>query len=297
MPAVRRLARSLVRRRAVRRPAYRRKKYVRRRRFHRKRFLHTQNVVKYHCKQYDTGIMYPRTGSGTTFVTDVQTFQLPLYANAFFNGNQQFYKNLDEYHFIKFNYIAVHVKELNWIGYTKTDRVVPPEGGDPYPAVSGVTAMQMQNHPVYIMWDIEEDFAFDTNDKVQITSQQLAQYQGAKTLRTTSKKPVKFIWRFPVPWRQFYSCYNFKQITHSNRWGTVMEELSGIKNLRAPKNLLMCHPNWWGSSLPVNAALDAADFYGQYAIVYHLGVTFRGRSLMGSATSYAPPAQVTSADE
>lgn len=291
------MAKYTVRRRYRRRPnrsnyrssPYARSRYGSRKTFYRRRYpvrrralAGVQNLVKFTAKRYDTYLAPWATGQETTTTNDYQTWQKTLNVFNFITGNQQFYRNLTEYHFIKINYLAFKVHEVSYNGYTATQLVVPPAGGDPYPSVSGITSLQMNNHPTYFVWDLEEDMSFDASDRNQVNPNQLTQYQYTKSLRPTSKKPISFVYKVPAPWRQFYSTYNFNATDKNATFGTFMENLTGIKNLRAPKHIMATHVNWWRASLPVLLATNQAMGYTQFAITLYMGVTFRGRAIMGS---------------
>lgn len=276
--SVRRTCRAYTRRRPVyRKPNYR----FRRSRFRntRRRLANTQNWVKFHCKQYDTDIMQPKATTTTT-TGDLQTKQIDVIFSRFWIGNQVFCDNLDRYQYIKFNYLAIHIKELNWIGYSRTN--TDTEGLK----TSGVTALNFNNLPVYCYWDTEADMQFTGANAV--TDQQFAQYPGTKKLYP-GRKAVKFVWRFPQPWRQYFSTYYFRNKdvvpTLATNIGDVMGQLTGTTHLRYPKYILMSHPNFWGSAFPVNPATNTAEFAAQYAIEWHMGVTFKGRRLMGATST------------
>lgn len=233
-----------------------------------------QNCVKFTTKCYKTVLMPWRSGVASENYSDYQNYQEPLWLSKFIGGNLQFKKNLDEYHYIKINYLAVKVHEVSYIGI-----LTAPTGS----GASGITSTSMDNHPTYIVWDLEEDMSFNTEDNNQVTPQQVAQYQYTKSLRPSSKKPVTFLYHVPLPWRQYFDTFYFKAESTTKNLIDVMERVSGVKNLRAPKHLLITHPNYWIKALPDEASTGHVKIYTQVGMTFYMGVTFRGRTTMGLA--------------
>lgn len=211
---------------------------------------------------------------------NAERLQFSLNVDAFINENEQFMSNLDEYHYVKINYFAVTFSELGYFGFQ-----IPAKYDGQFTSV-GITAMQTNNYPMYFVWDIEDDLGFGTGAGL-VDIQGLTQYMLTKKLRPTSRKPVSFVYRVPVPWRQFYSCYSVKG-TMNRSIGDFFSNLSGIKNLRYPKKMYGGHQDWWSGSFTSTTHTAQIDSYSPgytgVACKFYMGVTFRGRRIMGGAT-------------
>lgn len=212
-------------------------------------------------------------------VDNAERFTFPIHIGQFTTENQQFKSNLGEYHFIKFNYFAIKFCEVSYFGFQM------PEKYDNQFVGLGLTAAQTQNYPMYVVWDIEDDLGFGTGDgNVDING--LSQYFLTKTIRPSSKKGVSFVYKVPMVWRQFFSTYQLP--TYGQDIGSFFYALSGIKNVRYPKKIYGGHVDWWTDSLPhadtAGTTLGNACGYTGLGIKFYLGVTFRGRKIMGGAT-------------
>lgn len=212
-------------------------------------------------------------------------FERPLTVGLFFENNLQFLNNLQEYHWVKFNYIAVKVRELSYYGITTTDTNAE---GQPT-GVSGITALNLQHLPMYFMWDLEQDMSFTEGTHLKVNAEQLSQYQFSKRLYPTSRKGVTFLWRFPKTWRQYVACYRVRNSQSNTYWTNFMYGLFGIQGLRAPNRLLGAHQNiFFDLSIPTDPAYGVK---GRTVIGYnfYLGVSFKGRQLMGTLNTFSEP--------
>lgn len=289
----RRFRRTTVRRRYTR-TSYRSRRPLRvRRAFYRRKLIsrRTQNDVKFSCKSYEQSILkWVPPGSGCDAGVVVNTcwnqFERPLACGLFFEKNQQFLNNLSEYQWIKFNYIAVKVKELNYYGFTTTDR----DGTGAVTGASGMTALNFDNMPMYFMWDLEQDMSFSDTNHIQVDAEALSQYQFTKKLYPRNHRGVTFLWRFPKPWRQYFSTYYFRGIDKSRPWHEVMANLSGIKNFRSPSKLLGCHKNPFITLLIPTDPAYGVKGATQIAYYFYLGCSFKGRAIQGVVSSSAPTA-------
>nr|QTE03408.1 MAG: putative capsid protein [Periparus ater CRESS-DNA-virus sp.] len=273
--SVRRTRRAYPRRRTMyRRPTYR----VRRTRYRgRGRFRHTQNYVKFHAKSYISDLMVP-VFPGEAGTGSLQIKQIDLNLQKFFVANYQLVEMMKNYQYVKFNYLAVHIKELNWVGYTLPTKI------EEQFTSQGVTALNFNNLPVTCYWDVEQDMSFVKEAATNVNDTQFAGYVGGRKMYP-GKKPLKFVWRFPQPWRQFYSTFYVNNIifypSGDQDIGAAMFEITGVKNMRYPKHIMISHNDFWKGSLPLNGSIGAAMFYAQFAIEFHIGVTFRGKRLIG----------------
>nr|QTE03360.1 MAG: capsid protein [Ficedula mugimaki CRESS-DNA-virus sp.] len=267
--------------------AYRRRPYRVRRAFRRRKFIsrRLQNDVKFSCKSYEQAILawVPPGGAKCTNSRCWNEFERDLTAALFFEKNVQFLNNLREYQWVKFNYIAVKIKELNY--YAWTDTVV--DGTGKITNISGLTALNFDNMPLYCMWDLEQDMSFGTGHHIQVDAESLSQYQFTKKLYPKNRRGVTFLWRFPKPWRQFLSSYEVRTTSGNVPWHTLMQNLTGIKNYRAPARLLCAHVNPF-----VETIIPTDPAYGvkgrtQLAYNFYLGVSFKGRSVQGVVPSAA----------
>lgn len=274
-----------------RRPAYRRR-YATRRPVRRRALARVQNFVKFTAKVYRPYALRwevdtPESGS----IGSAIKWKVPLVPALFMSQNAQFLRNLNDYHWVKFNYIAVKIHELSYVGFQT------PASNEQVTIPLGVTSHQADKYPMYFCWDIEEAIGFGSGTaEVNIGPEALSQYQGTKKFTPTSKRPVTFVYRFPQPWRQFFGTYNVRALSNTKVWHAYMQDLSGVSNLRCPSVLLGTHANWWGNSLPNNDV--SANLVTQIGVTYYLGVTFRGRKIMDSTVPASMPlADISEVDE
>ncbi|UOK21045.1 capsid protein [Chifec virus UA13_101] len=252
------------------RRAFRRRKFVSRR---------IQNDVKFSCKSYEQSILtwVPPGAKCDESNRCWNQFERNLTAGLFFEKNVQFVNNLHEYQWVKFNYLAVKVKELNYYGWLDSVK----DGTGQVTEISGITAMNFDNMPLYCMWDLEQDMSFGTGHHVQVDAEALSQYQLTKKLYRKNKRGVTFLYRFPKPWKQYLSTYEVRTTSSNVPWHTIMQNLTGIKNYRCPARLLCAHQSPF-----VETIIPTDPAYGvkgrtQLAIYYYLGVSFKGRSVQG----------------
>lgn len=271
-------------RRSIRRVPVRRRRF---KRFSRRRALaRVQNNVRFTCKRYQTyGCQWPiNDAESVPSNINTEKWTETLTPNLFFLDNYQFLRNLIDYQWVKFNYIAVKISELSYVGFQT------PKSYGTSPAVivpTGITSHQAQKYPMYFCWDLEEDMSFGDTSQTKLDARSLAQYQYTKRLTPVSRKPITFMHRFPMPWRQFYQCYRVRNTDYTKNWVDFMLAVSNIQDLRMPKYLLGTHPNWWGTGLPDDSHF--ANIATQFAITYYVGVTFRGRRIMGPQSAIVLP--------
>nr|QTE03425.1 MAG: capsid protein [Phylloscopus tenellipes CRESS-DNA-virus sp.] len=283
---VRRVVRRATRRytrpfRSARKFSNYRRPYRVRRAFTRRRAVsrRIQNDVRFSCKSYEQSILTWVPPGGGKCINDRcwNQFERNLPAGLFFEKNVQFINNLSEYQWVKFNYIAVKMRELNYYGWTDTTR----DGTGAIQQISGITAMNFDNMPLYCMWDLEQDMSFGTGNHIQVDAESLSQYQLTKKLYPKSRRGITFMWRFPAPWRQYLSTYEVRTQNSNVPWHTLMALLTGIKNYRAPSRLLCAHQNPF-----VDLIIPTDPAYGvkgrtQVAYNFYLGVSFKGRAVQG----------------
>lgn len=242
-----------------------------------------QNNVKFFVKRYKvyplrwfvSPTARPGDDNATSFIVDLKM-------SEFVKENLQFKKNLQEYHYVKFNYFAVKCGELLYLGYQNPELygVKPSQN---YVA-EGVTAMQAGNYPFYLCWDIEESFNFG-NRPGFVDINAITQYPLTKSIRPSSKKPISFVYKVPTPWRQYFDTTAIGAVQLTQDIYGFFSDLSGIKNIRSPTKIVGGHVNWWQGTLPHDdpTTTDPDNFvfaYSTVAITYYIGCTFRGRKIM-----------------
>lgn len=265
-----------------------RRPYRVRRAFRRRRFVsrRLQNDVKFSCKSYElASLTWVPAGSKCDANSRCwNEFERNLTAGLFFEKNVQFINNLSQYQWVKFNYIAIKLKELNYFGWMDSVR----DGTGQVSEISGITALNFDNMPLYCMWDLEQDMSFGTGHHIQVDAEALSQYQFTKKLYPKNKRGVTFLWRFPKPWRQYLSAYEVRNTSSNVPWHTLMQSLTGIKNYRAPARLLCAHANpFVDKIIPTDPAYGVK---GRTTLAYnfYLGVSFKGRAVQGILPSSAP---------
>lgn len=258
------------------RRAFRRRKQISRR---------VQNDVKFSCKSYEQSVLtWVPPGAHCTNNLCWNQFERPLTAGLFWENNVQFLNNLHEYQWIKFNYIAIKIKELNYYGYTTTNT----DSTGKITGVSGITATNFDNMPMYFMWDLEQDMSFTEPKHLKVTAESLSQYQFSKKLYPKNRRGVTFLYRFPIPWRQFFPCYVVRSKSSNQSWTQFMMALSNYSALRCPGRILGAHQNpFFDLIVPSDPAYGVK---GRTVIAYnfYLGVTFKGRQLMGTLNQSEP---------
>lgn len=264
----------------VRRAFYRRRKIGRR----------LQNDVKFSSISYEQSIL--RWIRPPDICEDKRCWykwERRLPCGLFIEKNQQFFNNCFEYQWIKFNYIAVKITELNYYGYTDMQQ----DSQGKITQISGISALNFENMPFYVMWDLEQDMSWDTTNHIQVDPESFSQYALTKKMYP-KKRGVTFLWRFPKPWRQFVSTYQWRGVDKSLTWGDAMEVLTGIKNYRAPRKMLGCHMNPFVDLIIPSDAAYGIKGRTQLAYKFYLGCSFRGRAVAGVQTVVpsAPKAEV-----
>lgn len=220
---------------------------------------------------------------------DIVKYKKDLSMNAFTTGNYQYFRNLQDYQYVKYNYFAIKIHELAYVGYDKV--YTGGSGGDPKPYSMGVNSMDFSNHGMYFAWDLEENIGVDSKTVSNyVNPENLASYPFAKKY-TPRSRPVSFLYRVPVPWRQFIETNQVRNTTTNQFLTLYFATLTGVKNLRAPGYLFGTHPNWWSAALP-----DANNLVNMSAVVgmtLYMGCTFRGRRThLDASVSFAPENEV-----
>lgn len=257
-------------------------KYFRRRKFRggvrRRALARVQNLVKFTAKGYSNyGMTWPVSNTSdpnnANYLTWDSRFDMSNYIS---NTNFQFFRNLLDYQWVKINYFAIKIHEILYIGISQNG--------------TGVTAIQGNKYPMYFCWDVEQEMAWPGDSggsRYTITPQALTQYEGTKSIQPSSKRPISFVWKVPMVWRQFLSTDQVNTALRSDPTPTIssfFEDLTNIKNLRVPSKLLGTHANWWQFAFmpkEVVGGVDVVSMRTQLGITFYCGATFRGRRIMG----------------
>lgn len=237
--------------------------------------------MRFTSKSYEQSVLQWNLPNnvGPPGTLNYQMFQRELPVALFWEKNQQFLRQLFEYQWIKFNYIAVKVTELSYFGFTNfnTDGT-----GVREPSI-GITMANFDRLPMYFCWDLEEDMSFTPDRTAQVDPESLSQYPFTKKMYPG--RTITFLYRFPKPWRQFIGTYYVRNATDTSTdyWSTFMEKLTGVKNLRGPKRLLGTHMNMFldASALP-NFPATGVPGKTVIALNFYMGCTFKGRSIMAT---------------
>lgn len=289
--ALRRIRRTTVKRtrRFARKPRYTRRRYTGYRRFKPFRYGRKQsalrragNYVKYTARNNVNGIMiWPIADTPAKAGSPVTSTQYVLAIRNILSGNRQFDRNLRDYAWIKFNYVAVKVTDLCHIPY---DQILVRTDVQPNVILSvGVNAL-CGTVPINVNWDVEQDFEFTSGKEGVVDPEGFAQHPGTKQFRPGQKHPVSFVWKFPKPWRQFIKTDTVKNDMAVDSFiADSMASWTGIKNIRAPRRFWISIPQFWGNLFPSNTDTGVAIRTYTRLMVY-LGVTFRGRRLMDDGT-------------
>ncbi|GIY60227.1 putative capsid protein [Caerostris darwini] len=237
------------------------------------------NVVKYTCKNnVNTLCVYPVANTHLS-VPPITWTKVPLSINGLAHANRQFFRNMQDYAYVKFNYIAVKITDACHIGVQ-----VPGQYGTlPEYITAGVTSL-LGSIPVNINWDVEQDFSNILTAEGGVDPEGFAQHPGTKTMRPGQRKPLSFVWKFPSNYRHFLSTDKVKNASGlDSDISTFMQNTMGVYYVRAPANMFYSIPNWWSTLLPSvdNPGAALRTYIRAY---YYLGVTFRGRRLMDGGT-------------
>lgn len=205
---------------------------------------------------------------------NASAFQVDLQIAKFFSGNVQFERNMREYHYVKFNYFAVHFNSVSHLGYQD---IVTRETS-PKAVPEGVTALNFPRMPFYCGWDLEDPIDLKTTTVVDMT-----QYPYMKKIYANSRKPAKFVYKVPQPWRQFYDTTAVSSKTPQQDIYGFFADVSGIRNIRSPTRIFGGHVNWWQDELPHNTSLKLNNEVFAKTILditFYVGCTFRGRKII-----------------
>nr|QJI53715.1 MAG: capsid protein [Cressdnaviricota sp.] len=264
---------------ATRRTYYARKRVNRRRRNYRFRAAKSMdNTRKFHSKVYEQYVLpwhlpslQPSPGTGNW-----QKFQRDILVGIFSVQNPQFYRNMFEYQWVKFNYIAIKVKELNYYGFLTT--IKQEENVD----ISGMTSVNLDHLPMYFAWDLDQDMSFNKDDGTQLIMDpaSLAQYPLAKKMYPGNRRGLTFLWKVPRVWRQFWPTSAARELPGVDSFGRFLTLLSGVNINRYPRRFMGSHQNiFFDSDLPQGGGGIKGKTV--VAFTYHLGCTFSGRNVMG----------------
>lgn len=270
--------------RKVPRHGYRKSYRSRRGPIRRRAMRGVQDTVRYTAKCFNSfGLNWYIKETDVTASDNYLRYSRTLTLNAFVSGNKQFIQNIKDYSYVKFNYFAVKIHDLLYMGFDR--QYNGGTGGNPMPYSMGVTALAADRYPMYFAWDADERFTFDPKSTVStvISPSQLVQYEGSKRLSPSSKTPVSFVYRVPQPWKQFFRTTALPDF--NNYIDVFLATMSGVKNLRCPQVLLGTHPNWYGAALPDDG--KTANIVSEVGMTCYLGVTFKGRKTMGTSTGSA----------
>lgn len=240
-----------------------------------------QNNVKYTAKCYHLQRLRWYNNTTTPPGSDnAGAFNYGFKMSDFLSSNLQFIKNMDEYHYVKFNYFAIKLTELSYLGYTG------PVKYDGNFVAEGVNALQFNDFPFYLCWDLEEDLKFGgVEGDVDISI--ISQYPFTKK-KTPKSKSISFVWHVPAPWKQYLSTYNVKNVKFDTTIENFFEGVTNYKNIRCPSKLVGGHYPFWDDDISGKTSPTAADpntyVWGQTicGFQFYCNVTFRGRKVMGN---------------
>lgn len=237
------------------------------------------NIVRFTVKNnVNTLCKWPTDDSSGVPITSTR---VPITLNGLIHSNRQFDRNIRDYAYIRFNYIAFKVTDVAHIGVS-TLATVP--GSDP-PAylTPGVQAF-LGSIPVNVNWDVEQDFSFTKGTEGVVDPEGFAAHPGTKQIRPGQKRPISFVWHFPSSFRVWLKTDNVKNASSlSSPISTFMQNVAGLFSLRAPGNVWYSVPKFWGDMLPAVTGTGAA-VRTYIRSNYYLGVSFRGRRLMDDGT-------------
>lgn len=205
-----------------------------------------------------------------------------LSVKAIAHANRQFDRNLRDYAWVKFNYIAVKVTDVCHVGHD----IVSQWGASPNQqyVASGVNGF-LGSVPVNVNWDVEQDFAFLAGHEGVVDPEGFAQHPGTKTIRPYDKRKPSFVWRFPQTFRNFYSTDAVKNSPNLDQdLDTFIQGLSGNTSIRTPTKFWLSVPNFWTTLLPYTDGAPGTAVKTYVRLMVYMGVTFRGRRLMDDGT-------------
>lgn len=204
---------------------------------------------------------------------------LPLNIKGLYNANRQFQRNIEDYRWIKLNYIAFKVTDICHIPHD-----IPAQYGEPTQFISlGVNAL-CGKIPVNVNWNVDQDFHLNNGSEDQVDEEGFAQHPATKTISPNNRRPVSFVWRFPQPWRQFVSTDTFKNSSHiQGKITDFMADLTGTTNLRAPDTVITSLPPFWSTFLP-SVSNPGVSIKTYIRINTYLGATFKGRRFMNTTS-------------
>lgn len=264
----------------------RRRRVFRRRPIRQRAMRRAGNLVRYTAKNNVNLIMYWPTGDeapeppGITPVSPGTTIGLSV--AKILSGNRQFDRNIRDYQYIKFNYMAVKVTDVAHVAYQ-----VPYQlnvGDTQYLVPLGVTDI-CGKIPLNVNWDLEQDFTFVKGREGVVDAEGFAQHPGTKQVRPTDRKAVSFVYKVPKPWRQFVHTDNVKNSgSIDGKFSDFMADVTGIKNIRAPYLFFISIPNWWTTLFPNEVSSKQTTIRSYCRLNVYIGVTFRGRRLMDDGT-------------
>lgn len=261
------------------RPLYRRRRAFRR--FQYKRNRTTQNNVKFtSINFFSERLVWPYAGQYPAPITPVTHAHFEFTMAALIKQNYQFLRNLIDYHYVKINYIAFKCLNMTHIGYEKDYRQSETERYS-----IGVTAFQ-GDIPCYVCWDLEQDL--EKLESNQNFAELISQYQFSKRWNSKSKTGPTFLYRTPIPYRQFFKTDNFKSTDFKLVFPEFMAKLSGVQNIRAPSKMHFAIKDFWNSALPGQTDRGTYILTNLEGKVY-LGCTFRGRRLMDTGVTSSIP--------
>ncbi|GFU64947.1 hypothetical protein TNCV_3977441 [Trichonephila clavipes] len=116
-------------------------------------------------------------------------------------------------------------------------------GGSPQYIAPGVNAF-LGTVPLNVNWDVEQDFSNIHGQKGNVDPEGFAQHPSTKTIRPGDKKKPSFVWRFPRSFRQFYETNQVTTAISQTSITDFMQGLSGLKNLRAPSEIIYSIPKF-----------------------------------------------------
>lgn len=288
MPALRRYRRA---RRVVRRRRLPMRRSFRYRRFHNFRRFGARRGRKLALRRSGNNVRYTAKNNLNVFMTwpvapdtsKVRVTNTPVVLTLarIVYSNRQWARNIQDYQWIKFNYVAVKVTDVCHVGHD-----YPATYGEPKQYISTGVSSIAGKIPVNCNWDLEQDFTFEAGHEGSIDPEAFAQHPGTKQIRPDSKRPVTFLWRIPTAWRQFISTDIVKNSPEiDTSLGAFFQDVMSVKNIRAPITFFLSIPNFWSSLLP-SVPDPGAAIKTYVRLNVYLGCTFRGRRLMNRGQDF-----------
>lgn len=259
-------------------PRYRKHFYRRRRPTRRTALQNKDNTRKYLTKNAVHIIMRWPIKSNQEPTPPITDTEVKLTIENIVHGNRQFDRNMRDYAWIKFNYIAFKVTDVAHIGYQTVQSI----GTPPTLLPLGITGF-MGTVPIAINWDVEQDFSFLKGHEGVVDQEGFQQAPGTILFKPGQKKHPSKVWHFPSSFRQFFSTDIVKNNTDLAGYiEDFIENMTGVKGMRCPKNIFINMPSWYSTLFPSDA--NNAAIKTMVRLDVYMSCTFRGRRTMDDGT-------------